>query len=93
VINYFFSQASRLARQSYKSFPTAKQLSSKVSVVILDAGYILTRPHWELLYNPNFNRVEFEAVKTQAGLNSFVLTPQKWVALTNANDIVFKAGR
>ena len=32
---------------------------------------------WEMLYNANFNRVEFEAVRTQAGLNSFVMTPQQ----------------
>ena len=27
---------------------------------------------WETLYNPNFNRVEFDAFRNQAGLNSFV---------------------
>ena len=32
---------------------------------------------WETLYNPNFNRVEFDAFRSQAGLNSFVMTPQK----------------
>ncbi len=34
---------------------------------------------WESLYNPSFNRVEFDAFRSQAGLNSFVMTPQKWV--------------
>ncbi|GAB2024390.1 hypothetical protein OfM1_04600 [Lactovum odontotermitis] len=34
---------------------------------------------WESLNNKNFNRVEFEAVKNQAGLNSFVMTPQRWI--------------
>ena len=34
---------------------------------------------WETLYNPDFNRVEFDAFRSQAGLNSFVMTPQKWV--------------
>jgi len=48
---------------------------------------------WEALYNPNFNRVEFEAFKSQAGLNSFVMTPQKWIENTNAVGIVSKAGR
>jgi hypothetical protein len=48
---------------------------------------------WELLYNPNFNRVEFEAVKKQAGLNSFVLTPQKWIESTEAIGIISKSGR
>lgn len=40
---------------------------------------------WENLYNENFNRVEFEAVRKQAGLNSFVMTPTKWIETTNAN--------
>lgn len=31
---------------------------------------------WESIHNPNFNCVEFEAIKNEAGLNSFVLTPQ-----------------
>ena len=26
---------------------------------------------WEILSNPNFNRVQFEAVKKDAGLNRF----------------------
>jgi hypothetical protein len=48
---------------------------------------------WETLYNPNFNRVEFDAFRSQAGLNSFVMTPQKWVDATGAIGIVSKAGR
>ena len=48
---------------------------------------------WETLYNPDFNRVEFDAFRTQAGLNSFVMTPQKWVETTNAIGIISKAGR
>ena len=48
---------------------------------------------WELLYNPGFNRVEFEAVRTRAGLNSFVMTPQRWIESTNAIGVVSKAGR
>ena len=48
---------------------------------------------WESLYNPNFNRVEFDAFRTQAGLNSFVMTPQKWIDATAAIGITSKAGR
>lgn len=48
---------------------------------------------WESLYNPDFNRVEFDAFKSQAGLNSFVMTPQKWIDATAAIGIVSKAGR
>ena len=33
---------------------------------------------WESLYNPNFNPLEFEGFKKEAGLNAFVLSPQRW---------------
>lgn len=48
---------------------------------------------WEELNNPNFNRVEFEAFKNEAGLNGFVLTPQKWIKHTKAIGIKSKSGR
>ena len=31
---------------------------------------------WESLNNPDFNSVEFDGFKKQAGLNSFTLTPK-----------------
>lgn len=34
---------------------------------------------WEELHNPDFNRVQFEAVKNETGLNRFVMTPIKWI--------------
>ncbi|MDB5013344.1 MAG: DNA-binding protein [Daejeonella sp.] len=48
---------------------------------------------WELMYNPNFKPLEFEGFKKQAGLNSFVLTPKRWIETTNAVGIVSKSGR
>ena len=48
---------------------------------------------WEILSNPNFNRVQFEAVKKDAGLNRFVMTPTKWCAEMNSIGIRSKAGR
>jgi hypothetical protein len=48
---------------------------------------------WECLNNPAFNRVDFEAVKTEAGSNAFVMTPTKWVELTGAIGVTSKAGR
>jgi hypothetical protein len=48
---------------------------------------------WEELHNPNFNRVEFEAVTKNAGRNAFVMTPQKWIDSTNAIGIISKSGR
>jgi KilA-N domain len=29
---------------------------------------------WEQLYNPGFNPIEFDGIRKQAGLNSFVIT-------------------
>lgn len=48
---------------------------------------------WEELHNPDFKSNEFVTFKTQAGLNSFNLTPRKWIAATNAKGIFSKAGR
>lgn len=48
---------------------------------------------WETLHNPNFNRVQFEAVKNEAGSNRFVMTPTKWIEKVNAKGIVTKMGR
>ncbi|NPA10397.1 MAG: KilA-N domain-containing protein [Chlorobi bacterium] len=48
---------------------------------------------WEQLYNPNFKGVEFDTFKKEAGLNSFNLTPKKWIEATDAIGIVSKSGR
>jgi hypothetical protein len=48
---------------------------------------------WERLNNPGFNPVEFDGIKSQAGLNSFTLTPKQWIERTGAVGITSKAGR
>lgn len=48
---------------------------------------------WELIYNSNFNRVGFDTIRMQAGLNSFTMSPSKWVEKTNAIGIFTKSGR
>ena len=48
---------------------------------------------WETMYNPDFKPVEFDGFRKQAGLNSFVMTPKRWIENTNAIGIVSKAGR
>jgi hypothetical protein len=48
---------------------------------------------WEQLHNPDFKGLEFETFKKEAGLNSFSLTPKKWIAATNAIGFQSKAGR
>lgn len=48
---------------------------------------------WEQMYNPDFKLVEFDQFKNEAGSNAFVLSPQKWISVTNAIGIISKAGR
>ena len=48
---------------------------------------------WESLYNPNFNPLEFEGFRKEAGLNAFTLSPTKWINATNAIGIISKSGR
>ena len=48
---------------------------------------------WERLHNPNFNPLEFEGFRKQAGANAFTMSPKKWIEATNAIGIVSKAGR
>jgi hypothetical protein len=48
---------------------------------------------WETFHNPNFKGVEFDRFRKEAGLNSFNLTPKKWIEATNAIGIVSKSGR
>src|SRR5712672_225080 len=48
---------------------------------------------WEQLNNPGFNPIEFDGIKSQSGLNSFILTIKTWVERTNAIGIVSKPGR
>jgi hypothetical protein len=48
---------------------------------------------WEQLHNPDFKGGEFETFKKQAGLNSFHLTPKKWIDITQAIGVQSRAGR
>lgn len=48
---------------------------------------------WETLNNPQFNSEQFDAYRSLAGLNSFNLTPKKWIDSTGAIGIISKAGR
>ena len=48
---------------------------------------------WERLHNPDFNPLEFEGVKKQAGANAFTMSPKKWIEATDAVGIVSKSGR
>lgn len=48
---------------------------------------------WEQINNPYFKPLEFEGFKKQAGLNSFWLSPKKWIETTGAIGLISKAGR
>lgn len=48
---------------------------------------------WEQLHNPEFKPIEFDRFRKEAGYNAFTLSPQKWIANTNAIGIVSKSGR
>lgn len=48
---------------------------------------------WEQLNNPDFNYVEFDGIRNQAGLNSFVMTSKRWTEATGAIGLTAKAGR
>ena len=48
---------------------------------------------WEQLNNPNFNSIEFDGFRNQAGMNSFALTPKLWVEKTAAIGVHSKTGR
>lgn len=48
---------------------------------------------WEELNNPNFKPHGFEGFKEEFGLNSFWMSPKKWIEATDAIGIISKAGR
>ena len=48
---------------------------------------------WEELNNPDFNSLEFEGIKNEAGRNSFFLSAKKWIEKTNAKGLIASAGR
>jgi len=48
---------------------------------------------WEELYNPDFKLVEFDQVKKESGVNTFVLFPKKWISSTSSIGLISKSGR
>lgn len=48
---------------------------------------------WETINNENFKGVEFDTFKNKAGLNSFTLSPTKWIESTSAIGLYTKAGK
>lgn len=48
---------------------------------------------WEQVYNPNFNYVEFDIIKSNAGLNSFRISVKELIEKTNIISLQAKTGR
>lgn len=48
---------------------------------------------WEQINNSKFKGIEFDAFKSEAGSNSFSLTPKRWVETTGAIGLITKSGR
>lgn len=48
---------------------------------------------WEMVHNPNFKVVEFDHLKSQAGLPNFVMSVSEWIERTSAVGIIVKRGK
>lgn len=48
---------------------------------------------WEEMYNADFNSLEFEGIRNEAGLNRFILSVKQWTEKTNSKGLIAKAGR
>lgn len=48
---------------------------------------------WEQMHNLDFNPVEFDGIKNQAGLNSFAISVDEWREKTSAIGLLSNAGR
>lgn len=46
---------------------------------------------WEKIYNPNFNRLEFQTVRSESG--RLIMTPKQWIERMNAIGITSQPGR
>lgn len=48
---------------------------------------------WERINNPGFNPLEFEGIRSQAGLNRFTMSVKQWAERTGGIGLIAKAGR
>ena len=47
---------------------------------------------WEKLNNPIFKGIEFDPLVSEAGSNSFTMSPSRWIQITSATGIITKSG-
>ena len=48
---------------------------------------------WEQVHNPNFNLMEFNKIKNEAGSNGYIVSSSSWIKQTRAIGIKCSAGR
>lgn len=48
---------------------------------------------WERINNYNFNSVEFDRIRNEAGTNRFRISAKRWIEAVNAIGLIAKAGR
>lgn len=48
---------------------------------------------WEKINNPNFNSVEFDGIRMEAGTNRFKLSAKQWTQKTNGIGLIARTGR
>ncbi len=75
----------KLKNKDEPRFVVQKWLSARYTIQFIGI--------WEEMYNPIFNRTEFGTVRNEAGVPSFMLSPERWINLTNAIGIRSSAGR
>lgn len=63
----------------------ANWLSTKYTVQFVGA--------WEQVHNPNFNLMEFNKIKNEAGSNGFIISSSYWIKQTNSIGIKSSPGR
>jgi len=48
---------------------------------------------WERINNPNFNLIEFDQVRAEAGMNSFTMSAKRWTERTGGIGVISRSGR
>ena len=82
----FISLTDMAKFKSYDSgIVIANWLSTKYTIQFMGA--------WEKLHNPNFNLMEFNKIKSEAGTNGFIVSSSMWIKNTGAIGIHSTAGR
>ncbi len=75
----------------------AKVVGDKTGKIILNWFRVISTieflKEWELRYNPDFNVLEYEYIRKEAGTVRFSLSSSKWIKKTNAKGILSEAGK